>query len=203
MVESGCVVGEPEHLVDDPVVRHAQAEGQATVGDGLDRQGLLGQGDGVAWLHRHHRRPDLDAGGGGRHHGRRGQRVELVGDLGDPDRGESRLLGPLGVRLQAGHLGRVHRPRSGPTINPMRIRGSSPPGAAEMRTAFYCGVRHVYRTIWENSGGHLNLAGREFSSAAGLPGPRSGEVDLRGRRETPATLEKDVSTGTTKEPTCQ
>ena len=107
MVAERLVVGEPEHLVDDPVVRHAQAEGQATVGDGLDRQGLLGQGDGVAWLTGTTAVPISMREVAAATTAAAVSASNSSGDLGDPDRGESRLLGPLGVRLQAGHLGRV------------------------------------------------------------------------------------------------
>jgi hypothetical protein len=83
-----------QHLVDDPMVRDAETEGQTTLADGLDRQDLLGQGDRVAGLHRHDGGADLDAGRRGADHGGGGQRVELVGDLRDPDGGEAGLFRP-------------------------------------------------------------------------------------------------------------
>ena len=56
------LVRQAEHLVDDPVVRHAEAEGEPSAAHGLDRQRLLGEGDGMAHLDRHDRGADLDAG---------------------------------------------------------------------------------------------------------------------------------------------
>ncbi len=67
MVGAEVLVGQAEHLVDHPVVRDAEAERQPALAHGLHRQRLLGQGDRVARLHRHHRGADLDAAGlGGR-----------------------------------------------------------------------------------------------------------------------------------------
>ena len=54
-------VGKPEHLVDDPVVRDAEADGEAPLADGLDRQDCWARAIGMPRLHRHHRRPDLDS----------------------------------------------------------------------------------------------------------------------------------------------
>ena len=53
-------VGESQHFLDDPVMGHAKPENEATPAHGLDRQGLLGQGDGVPGLDGHDRRPDFD-----------------------------------------------------------------------------------------------------------------------------------------------
>ena len=100
MVGDRVLVGQPEHLVDDPVVRHAEPQRQPTLAHGLDRQRLLRERDRMARLHGHDRGADLDAIGHRAHERRRGERVEVVGDLRDPDRREPGLLGPSGVRLQ-------------------------------------------------------------------------------------------------------
>jgi hypothetical protein len=76
----------------------------------LDRQRVLGQRDRVPGLDRHDRGADLDAAGLGADQGGGGERVELVGDLRDPDRGEPGLLGPPAVGPQPLHLGRVAPP---------------------------------------------------------------------------------------------
>jgi hypothetical protein len=88
------LVVQPEHLVDDPVVRDAEAERKAALAHRLDRQRLLRQGDRMPRLDRDDGRADLDArrlgpdDRGGR------QRVEVVGDLGYPDGGEAGLVRP-------------------------------------------------------------------------------------------------------------
>ena len=91
------LVGQAEHVLDDPVVRHAQPEREPAIADGLGRQRLLGERDRVTRLHRHHRGADLDAGGLGTDERGGRERVEVVGDLRDPHRGEAGVLGPAGV----------------------------------------------------------------------------------------------------------
>ena len=61
MVGHRVLVGQAEHLVDDPMVGDAQADGQAPLADGLHREDLLGQGDRVPRLDGHDGRADLDA----------------------------------------------------------------------------------------------------------------------------------------------
>ena len=104
------LVGQAEHLVDDPVMGHAEAHGQPSFAHGLDRQDLLGQGDRMAGLDRHHRSADLDATGRRGRPGGRGEGVELVGDLGDPHGGQTGLLGPAGIGLEPLHLAPVAAP---------------------------------------------------------------------------------------------
>ena len=45
MVGGLALVGQAEHVLDDPVVRDAQPEGEAALADGLGGQRLLGQHD--------------------------------------------------------------------------------------------------------------------------------------------------------------
>ncbi len=104
------LVGQPEHLVDHPVVRHAQAQGQPAPADRLGREDLVGERDRVARLDRDHRGADLDPGGPGPDEGCGRQRVEVVGDLRYPERRESGVLGPLGVVQHPLHLGGVAAP---------------------------------------------------------------------------------------------
>ena len=100
-------VGQAEHLVDDPVVGDAQAQGQATLEDGLGGECLLGQRDRVPGLDGDHRRADLDARGLESDDGRRREGVELVGDLRHPDRGQPGFLRPAGVGHEPLDLGPV------------------------------------------------------------------------------------------------
>jgi hypothetical protein len=109
-VRGRALVGEAEHLVDDPVVRHAEPEGQPAAAHRLHRQCLLHEGDGMTGLHRHDRGADLDPGGLGPDQGRGGERIELVGDLGDPDRRQPGLLGPHRVAAHAIDLRPVPTP---------------------------------------------------------------------------------------------
>jgi hypothetical protein len=91
------LVGETEHLFDDPVVRDAEPEAQTPEAGGLGGQGLLGERDRVPRLHGYDGRADLDAARLGGHERHRGEGVELVGDLRDPDRREAGFLRPAGV----------------------------------------------------------------------------------------------------------
>ena len=133
----GMLVGQTEHLVDDPVVGDAEADGQAALADGLHGEDVLGQGDGVAGLDRHHRRTDLDAGRLGADHGGGGQGVELVGDLRDPDGGQSGLLRPAGVGQEPLHLGPVAATLG--ADHQADAHALCPPcaGACEKRTYFF------------------------------------------------------------------
>ena len=119
------LVGQPEHLVDDPVVRHAEAEGEAPLQHRLHRQRLLREGDRVARLHGDHGGADLDAGRLEADERGRGEGVELVGDLGHPDRCEAGLLGPPGVGAEAVDLGGVAAPL-GPDHHPDAHGSTSP-----------------------------------------------------------------------------
>ena len=104
------LVGQAEHVLDHPVVRHAQPERQPALAHRLGGERLLGQRDRVPRLHRHDRGADLDAGGLRAHQRGRGEGVEVVGDLRDPHRRQAGLLGPAGVGAQAVHLGAVPAP---------------------------------------------------------------------------------------------
>ena len=118
---NGTLVGKAEHLVDDPVVRHAEAEREAPLAHGLHGQRLLRERDRMAGLHGHHRGADLDPLRIHADDRRRGEGVELVGDLRDPHRRQPRLLGPAGVgpepidlrpvaaSLRADHQADAHR----------------------------------------------------------------------------------------------
>jgi hypothetical protein len=129
-----ALVGQPEHLVDDPVVRDAEAERQPAGAHGLGRQGLLGQGDGVPGLDGHHRRAHLDAAGLGADQGGGGEGVELVGDLRDPHRREAGLLDPAAVRAEPVDLRGVPAPL-GTDHHPDAHRGP-PPSSFRTRTSF-------------------------------------------------------------------
>ncbi len=61
-------------------------------------------------LNRNDRRPDLDPSGRRADQSRRGQRVELVGNLGNPHRGESGIVRPPGVLAHPLDLGAVATP---------------------------------------------------------------------------------------------
>ena len=89
------------------MVRDAEPEREATLADRLDGQRLLGQRDRMPGLHRHNGGADLDARRLEADQGDRGQRVELVGDLWDPHRGQTRFLGPPCVGPHALDLGGV------------------------------------------------------------------------------------------------
>ena len=128
------VVGQAEHLVDDPVVRHAEAEGEAALADRLHRQRLLGEGDGVAGLHGDDRGADLDAARLGPDERRGGEGVEVVGDLRHPDGGEARPPRPSGRRRAA------VRPwsRSGPAPGRPSPRCARPTSPIDVRrTCFF------------------------------------------------------------------
>ncbi len=56
-----ALIGQSEHVLDDPMMREAHAEGESATGDRLDRQRLLGQHDGMAGLDRYDGRADLYA----------------------------------------------------------------------------------------------------------------------------------------------
>jgi hypothetical protein len=56
-----ALVGQAHHLLDDPVVRDAEAQGEAPLADGLVGEGLLGQHHRMARLQRHDGGADLDA----------------------------------------------------------------------------------------------------------------------------------------------
>ena len=99
---NGVLVRQAEHLVDDPVVRHAEAEPQPPVAHRLHRQRLLRESDRVPGLHRHDRGADLDAVGLHADDRGRGERVELVGDLRDPHGRQAGVLGPARRRPGAG-----------------------------------------------------------------------------------------------------
>ena len=101
------VVGEAEHLVDHPVVRHTETKAQPALAHCLRGQRLLRQRDRMPRLHRHHRRADLDARGLDADDGRGGEGVELVGDLRNPHGGEPGILGPTGIGAEPFHLGAV------------------------------------------------------------------------------------------------
>ena len=93
----GPLVRETELALDDPVVRHAEAEREAPLAHRLVRQHLLRHGDRMTGLDRQDRGPQLDPLGRAPHQRDHGERVEVAGDLGHPDRGEAGLLGRLGV----------------------------------------------------------------------------------------------------------
>ena len=59
----GLLVGQAQHLVDDPVVRHAEPQREAAAAHRLGRQRLLGEGDGVPGLDGYDGGADLDAAG--------------------------------------------------------------------------------------------------------------------------------------------
>ena len=58
----GPVVRQPEHVVDDPVVRRSEPEREAAFAHRLVRQRLLRHRDGMPGLDRHHRGAELDRG---------------------------------------------------------------------------------------------------------------------------------------------
>ncbi len=103
----GLLVGQPHHLVDDPMMRDAQAERETALADGLHGEGLLGQRHGVAGLDRHDGRPDFDTGRGGADDGGGGERIELIGNLRDPHGRQAGRFRPLCVGLESCHLGAV------------------------------------------------------------------------------------------------
>ena len=107
MVGHGLLVGQPHHLVDDPMMRDAQPERETSFADGLHGEGLLGQRDGVAGLDRHDGGPDFDAGRGGADDGGGGERIELIGNLRDPHRRQAGRFRPLRVGLESCHFGAV------------------------------------------------------------------------------------------------
>ena len=90
-------VGQAEHLLDDPVVRDPQPEGEAPFTRRLCRQDLLRERDRVPRLHRHDRGTDLDPGGLDTDEGGGREGVEVIGDLGDPDGRQPRFLRPPGI----------------------------------------------------------------------------------------------------------
>ena len=98
----GPLVRQAEHVGDDPVVRRTEAEREAAFAHRLVRQRLLRHRDRVAGLDRHHRGAELD-----RATSRwpisaiAVERVEVVRDLGHPDRREAGLLGRLARRRRA------------------------------------------------------------------------------------------------------
>ena len=94
----GALVGQPEHLVDDPVVRDAETEGQTTLADGLDRQDLLGQCDRVAGLHRNDSGADLDTGRRRADHGGGGRARRIRRGSAGSRRWRGRPLPPNGHR---------------------------------------------------------------------------------------------------------
>jgi hypothetical protein len=105
-----ALVGQAQHLVDDPMVGDAEAQREAALAHGLDRQRLLCQGDRMTGLHRNDRRADLDARRLRPDDRGRRQGVELVGDLGDPDRRETGLVRPACVGAQTVDLRAVATP---------------------------------------------------------------------------------------------
>src|SRR5207249_6803084 len=73
--------------------------------DGLGREGLLGEGEGVPGKGRYDRGAELDPGGGLARDHEGSQRVEAPRDVRHPRGDESVLLGPPGVRRQRGGVG--------------------------------------------------------------------------------------------------
>ncbi len=153
----------------------------------LDGQGLLGQGDGVAWLDRHDGGADLDAGGLRRHHGGRRQGVEVIGDLGDPHRGQAGLLGPPGIGPQPFDLGGVaaslrpdhhadaHRDLPGPWVRmpffaSVISRSANPP--AERRAAV--GLRTVAKPVEPEAPSAAAFLASSETRRSGVPADRSG-----------------------------
>ena len=80
---------------------------EAAFADGLVGQRLLGQDNRMPRLQGDDGRPDLDARRGRADERGRRHDVELVGDLGRPDRVQAGLVGPAGVGLELLHLGGV------------------------------------------------------------------------------------------------
>ena len=91
------LVRQPQHVVDDPVVRRPDAEAEPTAAHRLHRQRLLAERDRVARLQRHDRGAELDAARLASHERDRGHGVEVLRELRDPRGREARVVGRLGV----------------------------------------------------------------------------------------------------------
>ena len=95
------LVRQAEHLVDDPVVGHAETQSQPAIAHRLHRQRLLRERDRMPRLDGYDRGADLDAVRLDADDRGRGERVEVVGDLRDPDRRQAGVLGPARIRRAA------------------------------------------------------------------------------------------------------
>ena len=103
----GTFVRQPEHAVDDPVVRRPDPQAEPTATHGLHGQRLLPERHRMARLQRHHRRAELDAGRLPPHDRDRGHRVEVLRYLRDPCRRKAVPVGIAGVVAEAVDLARV------------------------------------------------------------------------------------------------
>ena len=101
------LVGQPQHGVDDPVVRRTDTEAEATAARRLHRQRLLSERDRMARLQRHHRGAELDAARLATHERDRGHGVEVLRELGNPGGREARVVRGLGVVDHLVDLGAV------------------------------------------------------------------------------------------------
>jgi hypothetical protein len=93
----GPLVGKPEHVGDDPVMRRAGAEHEPALTRRLRRQRLLCHRDRMTRLERDDGGADLEPLRVVTDERCRGHGIEVVRVLRDPDRGEPGLLGGLAV----------------------------------------------------------------------------------------------------------
>ena len=93
-VTDRLVEAHAEHVLDDELVRQADAQGEASAGGLLGGEGLGGEHRGVAGVGGHDRRPELDRGGLAADDGQQGEGV-VAEDLRRPVAGEALCLGRL------------------------------------------------------------------------------------------------------------
>ena len=98
----GPVVGQPELVGDDPVMRWADAERESASASSLRGQRLLCHRDGMPGLDGHDGGSEFDAVGRLAEQRDRRHGVEIAGDLRDPEGCEAVVLGGLHVGNQAG-----------------------------------------------------------------------------------------------------
>ena len=96
----------PEGVAEQPILKVHRGSSWLMIADSAGLNAVtawrvLGQGDGVPGLDGHDRRPDLDLRRDRSRDRCRRHRVELVWDLGDPDRVQPGLLGPARVGPQS------------------------------------------------------------------------------------------------------
>jgi hypothetical protein len=115
----GPFVRKAEHVLDDPVMGRPQPERQATLAHRLGRERLLRHRDRVTALDRQDCGPDLDTTGRVAHQRDRRERIEVVRNLGYPDRRESACSAACASATRRATFSR-YRPLSGPIITPIR-----------------------------------------------------------------------------------
>jgi hypothetical protein len=98
------LVRQAEHALDDPMMRRAEPEREATLAHRLVRHHFLRHGNRVAGLDRQHGGSELDPPRRAAHERDHGEGVEVAGHLRHPDRREAGRLGRFGVGDELRHL---------------------------------------------------------------------------------------------------